>query len=193
MHILVYHLILSSRYIIKAMTESELHSPLLHRVRAFFTFKRVFYIGIIFKGLDGVIELITGVALLFVSPSQIHELVALATRGELSEDPHDLVATLLLKSTSHFTQGTTTFLIIYLGIHAVVKLVSVAGILLKQLWAYPFALITLSLLTLYQVYDIVTKPSVGIVLLTILDIVILWFIAREYKQIREGRDPKMVE
>lgn len=168
------------------------HPTLFRKIRNFFTFKRVFYIGIVFKGLDGLGELLIGIALLFISPTQIHELVALATRGELSEDPHDLTANLLLKSTAHISNATTTFLVIYLFIHAIVKLVSVWGILARHRWAYPFALITLSLLTLYQFYDIVVKPSAGIILLTILDIIVLWLIFREYRKIREGEDPGMV-
>lgn len=164
-----------------------------HQQQALTTFKRFFYLGIILKGLDGLAELLIGVALIFISPEQIRELVALATRGELSENPHSLPAHLLLKSTEHISHATTTFLVVYLLIHAVVKLVSVWGILAHHRWAYPFALVTLSLLTLYQFYDIFRKPSIGIILLTVLDIIILWLIWREYQQIRAGRDPGMVE
>lgn len=165
---------------------------LVQRIRDWFTFKRVFYIGIFFKGLDGTFELIAALALIFIRPDQIHALVVFLTRNELTEDPHDFLANLFLRSTSHITHGTTTFLIIYLGIHAAVKLISVLGILLKHAWAYPFALITLSLLTLYQFYDIIRKPSFGIIFLTVLDLIVLWLIAREYKRIREGGDPSMV-
>lgn len=157
-------------------------------IRAYFTFRRVFYIGLIFKGLDGGIELFTALALLFISPTQIHALVVFATRGELLEDPHDIIANFLLKQTSHISHAATTFLIVYLLIHAAVKLISVLGIIFKQLWAYPFALIALSLLTLYQFYDIAMKPSVGIVLLTLLDLIVLWLIAKEYQRIRVGKD-----
>jgi uncharacterized membrane protein len=165
-------------------TTSEIH--------AYFTFKRVFYIGIILKGIDGVIELFTAIALFFINPDQIHQLVALATREELAQDPHDFLANLLLNNAGHISRDAITFLIVYLLIHAAVKLVAVLGIILKRMWAYPFALVTLSLLTLYQFYKIAIKPSVGMILLTILDIIVIWMIAREYGRIRAGKDPNMI-
>ena len=53
---------------------------------------RLFVIGIIGKGLNGLAELVGGALLLFVTPDSIHHVVAALTRGELSEDPNDLVA-----------------------------------------------------------------------------------------------------
>lgn len=164
-----------------------------NRLRSYFTFKRVFYIGILLKGLDGAIEALTAGALFFITPSQIHDLVTLLTRNELAEDPHDLLSNIIVHSISGFNHGTVVFLVVYLSIHALVKLVSVIGILTRQRWAYPFALITLGLLTLYQVYEIIVRPTLGIVLLTILDLIIIWLIAREYQNIERGEDPGMVE
>jgi len=57
---------------------------------------RVFEIGIIAKGLNGVAELIGGLLLLFVSPTRLQHLAGALTQGELSEDPHDFIATHLL-------------------------------------------------------------------------------------------------
>lgn len=174
------------------MKLAQTTKDVIRKVRAYFTFKRVFYIGLILKGVDGAIELLTAIALFFIHPDQIHELVVFATRGELLEDPHDFIANLLLSSTRNISHGVATFLIIYLLVHAAVKLIAVIGIISKQLWAYPFALITLGLLTMYQFYDIIVKPSAGIALLTIIDIIVLWLIAREYWRICAGEDPNMV-
>jgi hypothetical protein len=46
------------------------------------TLDRVFEIGIIAKGLNGLAELVGGLLLLFVSPGDIHHLVAMVTQGE---------------------------------------------------------------------------------------------------------------
>lgn len=174
------------------MKQVQFAKKIGHKIHAYFNFKRVFYIGIVFKGADGVIELLTAVTLFFISPDQIHRLVALVTREELTQDPHDFIANLLLNGTNHISRNAVTFLIIYLLIHAAVKLIAVLGIILKQLWAYPFALITLGLLTLYQLYEITRRPSIGMILLTALDIFVIWLIAREYTKIREGKDPNMI-
>lgn len=64
---------------------------------------RVFEIGIIAKGLNGLAELVGGLLLLFVTPSSIHHLVGFLTQGELSEDPHDLIAHYLLHTANGLT------------------------------------------------------------------------------------------
>ena len=53
---------------------------------------RLFQIGIIVKGLNGLAELVGGLLLLFATPGSIHHLVVVLTQGELSEDPDDIVA-----------------------------------------------------------------------------------------------------
>ena len=57
---------------------------------------RTFQVSIILKGFDGVLEVVGGLLLLLVSPSSIGRLVAALTHHELSEDPHDFIATHLL-------------------------------------------------------------------------------------------------
>ncbi|HJP81209.1 MAG TPA: DUF2127 domain-containing protein [Candidatus Saccharimonadales bacterium] len=152
-------------------------------------FDKVFEGSLLIKGGTGVLEFLAGLLLFFVHPSQIHDFVAFITQRERIEDPHDLVANALLGWTNHLNDGVATFLIVYLWIHAAVKLVAVIGILRNQLWAYPFSLITLGLLVLYQVYDIALKHSIGMILLTLFDLFVLWLIWREYGKVRHSSTP----
>jgi uncharacterized membrane protein len=148
-------------------------------------FDKVFEGSIIIKGATGLAEFIGGLLLFFISPAQIHQFIVLITQRELLQDPHDKVANLLLQATAHITSGATAFAIAYLWIHAVIKLIAVIGILRNKMWAYPFSLITLGLLMIYQVYSIVfVRFSVGMLLLTIFDVFILWLIWREYQKIQ---------
>ncbi|EWT02562.1 membrane protein [Intrasporangium oryzae NRRL B-24470] len=146
---------------------------------------KVFEGGIIIKGVTGALEFLGGVLLFFVSPAQMHQFIALVTQRELLEDPNDKVANLLLNATSHLASGGRAFAIAYLWIHAVIKLVAVVGILRNQLWAYPFSLITLGVLMLYQTYSIFfVRASIGMIVLTVFDAFILWLIWREYGKVR---------
>lgn len=146
---------------------------------------KIFEGGIVLKGISGLLEFIGGLLLLFISPSTMHNWLVLITQKELLEDPRDKVANLLLHSTQHITSSSRAFAIIYLWIHAAVKLIAVIGILKNQLWAYPFSLVALGCLMIYQLYSIVfIKPSLGMIALTIFDIFILWLISREYKKVR---------
>ena len=148
-------------------------------------FDKVFEGGIIIKGASGALEFLSGLLLLFVSPAIMHRFIAFITQRELVEDPRDKVANLLIQSTQHFGSGSRAFLIIYLWIHATIKLIAVIGIIKNQLWAYPFSLISLGLLMLYQTYTIFfVHASIGMILLTIFDIIILWLIWREYGKVK---------
>lgn len=141
---------------------------------------KIFEGGIIIKGISGGLEFLGGLILLFVDPSTIHRFLTFITQRELIEDPHDKIATSLFHFTQHLSSGSKTFLIVYLWIHAAIKLIAVIGILRNLLWAYPFSLISLGLLMLYQVYTIAVKFSLGMLLLIIFDIFILVLIWREY-------------
>lgn len=146
---------------------------------------KIFEGGIVIKGITGLLEFIGGLLLFFVSPAQIHQFIALITQREMIEDPHDRVANFLLDITSSISSGSRTFLIVYLWIHAAIKLIAVIGILKNQRWAYPFSLTTLGLLMLYQLYSIFfVQPTIGMIFLTIFDVFILWLIWREYGKVR---------
>lgn len=66
-----------------------------------------FKVGLVLKGLDGILEVAGGILLLFLSPQAIQHLVRVLTAHELSEDPHDLIARYLLHTTAHLSHGTS--------------------------------------------------------------------------------------
>ena len=154
-------------------------------------FDKVFEGGLFIKGLSGISEAIGGLLLFVFSPEDIHKFANFITHQELLESPNSSISHLILHSTQNFTSGSRIFLIIYLWSHAAVKLIAVIGILKNLLWAYPFSLITLGALMLYQVYSIFfVKASIGMIGLTIFDIFILWMITVEYKKVKSKLEQK---
>jgi uncharacterized membrane protein len=151
---------------------------------------KFYEVGIIIKGIDGLIELVAGILLLVVSPSVFSRLTDAVTRGELAEDPHDFIATHLAHVGSHLAHGHNLFAAVFLLIHGAVKVGLVTCLLLNKLWAYPVGLVVLGLLLLYQLYDLVTRPTLGMAFLSVLDAVILWLIWREWQRVRgEAESP----
>ena len=70
------------------------------RVRKFLARSPVqiaFDIGIFFKGLDGVLEIMGGLLLFVVKPQTVTGIITTLTQHELSEDPHDLIASQLVQ------------------------------------------------------------------------------------------------
>ena len=146
-----------------------------------------FRVVIILKGLDGVLELIGGILLLLVKPTQIAGLAQLLTQHELSQDPHDFVATHLLAATGHLTGAATLFGAVYLLIHGLVKVVLVWAVLKHQLWAYPWMIAFLLVFIVYQAYRLALVFTIGLFLLTAFDILVTVLTVREYRRLRRER------
>jgi uncharacterized membrane protein len=144
----------------------------------------VFEVGIVLKGLNGLLELVGGVLLLIVSPAAIKGIVRTLTQGELSENPHDLIATRLLHLAGGLTGPDLTFGAVYLLVHGVVKVTLVIALLRNKLWAYPWMIAVLLAFIAYQVYLIVLGPTPGLVALTLFDIFIVVLTWREYRKQR---------
>jgi uncharacterized membrane protein len=141
---------------------------------------RAFRITVALKGLDGLLEVIGGIALLFVSPRSINRLVKWATAHELAQDPKDLISRHLLHSASQLTSSTTLYGALYLLIHGVSKVVLVVLVLRNKLWAYPWMIGLLLAFIAYQLYRMTYKPSVSLALLTAFDALVVWLTWREY-------------
>jgi uncharacterized membrane protein len=145
-------------------------------------------IGIVLKAIGGVIEIISGIGLLFISPVQIHQLVTYLTQAELLEDPHDFLATHLSQWSAHLGAHATLFGAIYLLSHGVLKIGVIVALLFKQRWAYPVALVVFSGFAVYQLYVAITKGSIGYYLLTIYDAIVIYLVWLEYRKVRVSTD-----
>jgi uncharacterized membrane protein len=146
----------------------------------------LFRVGILAKGVDGLLEIIGGLMLLVVSPDFLRGAVALLTAHELSEDPDDWLANSLRIVVKSFSHDTESFASAYLVGHGVIKLVLVAGLWRGQRWAYPTALAFMSAFIVYQVYRLVHTHSLALLAFTAMDVFIVWFVWRDY-QLRRHR------
>jgi uncharacterized membrane protein len=144
---------------------------------------RAFRIGLLFKGIDGLIETIGGILLLIVNPDQINHLARWLTQGQLSEDPHDFIANHILKTAHELTGSSLIFGAAYLLSHGVVKIVLVIEVLRNHLWAYTALIGVTALFVIYQVYRITfDKFSISLFLLTIFDLIIIYLTQKEYRR-----------
>jgi uncharacterized membrane protein len=143
---------------------------------------RAFRIGLLFKGLDGLLECIGGIFLLLVKPEQINSWAKTLTEGELSRDPHDFFANHILKTAHDLTGASLIFGALYLLSHGVVKIVLVIEVLRNHLWAYMALIIVTGLFVVYQVYRIADSFSISLFLLTIFDLVIIYLTQKEYRR-----------
>lgn len=145
---------------------------------------KFFAIGLIFKGLDGLLELVGGALLLFIAPSRINEIAILVTQPELSEDPDSFIANHILHGASGLTGHVVLFTAFYLLAHGIVKVVLVAALLREKIWAYPWMIVVLIIFILYQLYQLKQTLSAGLIALTVFDILMVVLTWHEYKRHR---------
>jgi Predicted membrane protein len=143
-----------------------------------------FEIGLILKGIHGLMEIIGGVFLLFLSPNRLNWLTRFLTQHEISEDPKDKVANLLLTLSSSFSISAQHFAVFYLMSHGIIKCILILLLWRRKLWAYPLTIVTLILFIAYQVYRYTFTQSVFLILLTIFDTVMIALTYLEYKRIK---------
>lgn len=143
---------------------------------------RTFYVSLLLKAADSLLEIIGGMILLFITPAQVNSLTGLLTQHELSQDPRDFIANHILKAGNDFTTGGRWFAAFYLLSHGLVKIVVIIALFKQKLWAYPAMVAILGSFVIYQLYRLSYKFSIGIVLLTMFDVFIIWLTLKEYKR-----------
>jgi uncharacterized membrane protein len=148
---------------------------------------RVFRVSILLKGLDGALEIIGGLVLLFVAPRSLQHLARWAVEHDLAGSPHDFVARHLLHSANELSASTTLFGAFYLLSHGIAKVVLVVLLLRNKLWAYPWMIALLVVFIIYQIYRFTYRPGPGLVILTVFDAFVAWLTWREYTERRKAR------
>lgn len=144
-----------------------------------------FRLSVFLKGGISLVEIVAGILALFIPVSTVTDFLVHLAQGELAEEPADFIAGQLLHFAQQFSLASSTFIAMYLLSRGAIKLALVIALLKNQLWAYPSSLVVLGLFVVYQIYQIVVTHSPFIIALTMFDLVVMWFIWREYEVLRE--------
>ncbi len=147
--------------------------------------KEIFDFGIIIKGIDGILQVIGGLLLLFIRPEAINQLIVRLTQYELTSDPKDTIANYILKL-GHVSASSEKFAVFFLLSHGFVKIFIVAALLKNKLWAYPIGIAVFTGFGIYQAYRYAHTHSLGLLILTIIDIVVIALTWHEYNQAKHA-------
>jgi uncharacterized membrane protein len=149
---------------------------------------RLFRIAVLLKGLDGGFQLVAGIALLFIPAKAITDFVQLIVTRDLVGNPAERLATPLQTAVQDLVGGgTRTFVIVYLLVHAVIKLGLVIALLRKVTPAYPIAAVALAVFVVFEVLRAVHTHSVALPIFAALDVLIIVLVVREYLHLRRER------
>lgn len=148
---------------------------------------RIFEIGVWLKGAHALVECAGGLLLYVVSTATIASWVNVLTQDELIEDPNDFIAGHLSRMASQFSVASEHFYAFYLLSHGLIKLLLVVGLLRGKLWSYPASLVALSAFMAYQLYRYSYTHSVGLLVLTVFDAIVMVLIWHEWRVVRRHR------
>lgn len=143
-----------------------------------------FEIALVLKAINGLIEIIGGVLLVFINSNDLNRIIVFLSQGELTEDPKDIIASTIIQLSRDFSASTLHFGIVYLVSHGVIKLFLVLLLWKRKLWAYPLTIIFLTFFIAYQSYRYTTNASIMMILLSVLDIFVIILTFIEYQKQR---------
>lgn len=152
------------------------------------TVYQFFFWSVLLKGMISVAEILAGIAIFFIPPSFVVEAATLV----LNHLPIASLQNALLQEVAKYTTGAVTFVALYLLSRGLIKAVLIGALLKNKLWAYPWSLIVLALFVLYQTYQILLDHSLLVVAITVFDLVVMYFIYREWRIVKEhkGTQPR---
>jgi uncharacterized membrane protein len=146
-----------------------------------------FEIGLILKAIFALLEVAGGILAYFITQQFLLKVVLALTSHEIGEDPNDFVATFLLRSVRDFSVSTQHFTALYLLSHGAIKLVLIAGLMRGIFWIYPVAIAVFAGFIAYQLYRFTNTHSIWLLILTLLDMVVIWLTWHEYRYMQPRR------
>ncbi|MDB4992364.1 MAG: hypothetical protein JWL75_609 [Parcubacteria group bacterium] len=152
----------------------------LNELRTEKTVYELFRWSVILKGVISLGEVVVGLALLAIPKDTIVVLVQGAGTW-LSTHADSAIAGHVVTELTKFGSGTAVFVAIYLLSRGLIKCLLIYALLRNILWAYPASLTVLGLFVIYQIYEILTLGSVFVIAITLFDLVVMYFIWREWR------------
>lgn len=142
-----------------------------------------FEIGLILKVFNAVLEIIGGFLFLFY-PWVITKVVGFIIRGELSEDPRDVVVGIIIKWMDFSLSNIRILLGFYLLVIGIAKIGFVIALWKKKLNAYVVYEIILALFVGYQIYRYLIRHETFILIVTLIDVFVMVVVWLEYLRIK---------
>ena len=147
---------------------------------------KIFRIGLVFKLIIAILQIVSGILLLVVNNNAISIGVASLTHEELTEDPRDYIATQILQFGTQFLPNTKLVIAIYLLVHGGVKLYLLYGLWKNKLKTYLLSVAVFSAFLAYQLYKYQITHSPWLLALNIFDAFYIGLILYEYFALKKN-------
>ncbi|MCX6780157.1 MAG: DUF2127 domain-containing protein [Candidatus Magasanikbacteria bacterium] len=142
----------------------------------------LFLAAVVAKAFNGIVEIIG--SFLILSYDKLVQLEALAlTNYELTEHHNDFIAKFFIDSAHNLSINTRHFISFYLFFHGAMNFFLVISIYKKKMWAYPLAIFLFSIFLAYQVFRVYHNHSVGLAVVSVVDVFMIILTWLEYRRI----------
>jgi uncharacterized membrane protein len=145
--------------------------------------------ALVLKGLDGLVELLAGLALLGAGPGTLDAVTRRIVEHHLLGNPHGALADRVTAGVAALGSGDRTFAVVYLTLHGLVKLGLVVALFRGVLPAYPVAIGVVGLFCAYETYGAVERGSWSLGVAAALDLAVIVLVVLEYRRLRDRRRP----
>lgn len=141
-----------------------------------------FFLGsVLLKGAISLAEIVAGLLFFFVTPQEVVDFILSITQVVLPNTLHSMTEVILIAVGHELTIVSATVIGLYLLSRGLIKFLLIWAMLKNILWAYPWSLVVLGLFVLSQLYQIAMTQSLLIIGVTLFDLVVMYFIWREYR------------
>ncbi|MCS4532367.1 DUF2127 domain-containing protein [Corynebacterium sp. ES2794-CONJ1] len=142
---------------------------------------RTFKATLWFKLILGFFELILAALIKVIPVERWRDMAEWLTRDQLLADPSAPFARAVINSVDSIDISTQNYIVFYLVVHAVVKTILIVAVLRGKLWAYPLMIAVLVGFVVYQSYEMYFEVTIGLLTLTIIDIILIWLTIHEWR------------
>ncbi|WP_413602756.1 DUF2127 domain-containing protein [Curtobacterium sp. Curtsp57] len=142
----------------------------------------VFVMGVAFKAISGVLELVAGVPLLVLGPHPLAVLTDRVVDWLVAVDPDNTFAAALWSGIVGLGSTGAVLAAVYLVFHGVVKITIVLALLRGNRRGFLASIGALAVFFVLQLVELVVAPGVGVALLAAIDAALLGLTCREYRR-----------
>ncbi|MDE2173004.1 MAG: DUF2127 domain-containing protein [Patescibacteria group bacterium] len=142
----------------------------------------IFDLALVLKAVGGAVEVLGALLVLFVPPALFVRIIDFVMAGELTQDPHDPVASVIHDAAQAFSVNNHLLITLYIVFHGAIKILLVIGIFAKKRMAYPLFMLALALFGTYEAYRGFTRHELLLQLLAAFDFSLLVLTLHEYRQ-----------
>ena len=143
---------------------------------------RLFIATIAAKGALGVLQVFIAIVVYLGMLQYLPQVCAVACSERAGGKPERLIALRILQIAGSAPGTGTTFYTTYFAAHGLLHIAVVAALLSGVRWANHAAVIVLSLFVIYQVFEWMSVGGFMLVLLTIIDLAVIYLTVREHRQ-----------